>query len=117
MAERELDLARTVALGDPSTEEGREALVEIFHAYFDNVTATVTQMRQTTSSDDVKAHAHRAKGASGVVGASALAAVFADIEARAAAGETVPPDAYDDIERRLASLRQTASARIGVELQ
>lgn len=117
MTERELDLTRTVALGDPATADGRTALVEIFSAYFDNVSATVTAMRLSASPGEVKAHAHRAKGASGVVGASGLTASFDDIEACAAAGEVVTADTYDDIERQLASLRQTLSARLGVDLQ
>ncbi len=117
MSERELDLSRTVALGDPATDEGRTALIEIFRAYFENVSATVTVMRQSVSSDDVKAQAHRAKGASGVVGASGLMASFDDIEACAAAGEVVTADTYDDIDRQLASLRRTVSARLAVDLQ
>lgn len=117
MSERELDLARTVALGDPATDEGRAALVEIFRAYFDNVSATVAAMRLSASSDAVKAHAHRAKGASGVIGAAGLMASFDDIEARAAAGEDVAANTYDDIERQLSSLRRTLSARLGVDLQ
>ncbi len=117
MTEREFDLARTLALGDPDTEEGRTALVEIFRAYFDNVSATIAAMRSSTSSDDVKAHAHRAKGASGVVGASGLIASFDDLESRAAAGEDVAADTYDELERQLASLRRTVSARLAVDLQ
>lgn len=112
MIERELDLARTVALGDTTTAEGRTAFLEIFLAYFDNVTATVAAMRQSTSTDDVQAHAHRAKGASGVVGASGLMVSFDDIEACAAAGEAVTAGTYDDIERQLESLRLTVSARL-----
>ncbi len=117
MTDQELDLARTVALGDPATEDGRTALVEIFRAYFDNVSSTVAAMRQSASSEEVKAHAHRAKGASGVVGASRLMASFDDLEACAAAGESVTADTYDDLERQLASLRRTLSARLAVDLQ
>ncbi|MEQ1729168.1 MAG: hypothetical protein ABL982_12390 [Vicinamibacterales bacterium] len=116
MTERELDLTRIVALGDPATEEGRAALVEIFLVYFDNVSATVAAMRLSASSEEVKAHAHRAKGASGVVGASGLMASFDDIEACAAAGERVTADTYDHVERQLASLRRTVSARLAVAL-
>jgi len=115
--ERELDLARTVALGDTTTDKGRTAFLEIFRAYFDTVTATVAAMRQSASTDDVKAHAHRAKGASGVVGASRLMASFDDIEACAAAGEHVTANTYDDIDRQLSALRRTLSVRLGVDLR
>lgn len=117
MTERELDLARTVALGDPGTDEGRTALVEIFRAYVDDVSATIAAMRQSASPDDVKAHAHRAKGASGVVGATGLMAGFDDIEVCAAAGEHVTANTYDDIDRQLSALRRTLSVRLGVDLQ
>ncbi len=117
MTERDVDLARTVALGDPDTKEGRAALVEIFRAYFDNVSATIAAMRLSATSDAVKKHAHRAKGASGVVGASGLMASFDDLESRAAAGEDVAADTYDGLERQLASLRRTMSARLAVDLQ
>ena len=117
MIERELDLVRAVALGDTTTDEGRTTFLEIFRAYFDNVTATVSAMRQSASTDDVKAHAHRAKGASGVVGASGLMASFDDIEACAAAGEGVTAGTYDGIERQLESLRLTVSAQLAVDLR
>lgn len=113
-----LDLARTVALGDPATAAGRSALIEIFRVYFDNVTAACTEMRQTaTSSDEVRKQAHRAKGASGVVGAVALSRLFADLEAMAAAGETCQPSMFDDVDRQLTALRQAVSAQIGEERQ
>lgn len=117
MIERELDLSRTVALGDTTTDEGRTALLEIFCAYFDNVTTTVAAMRQSASTDEVKAHAHRAKGASGVVGASGLMVLFDDIEACAAAGEGVTAGTCDGIERQLSALRRTLSVRLGVDLR
>ncbi len=117
MTEQELDLAQTAALGDAATDEGRSALVEIFRAYFDNVSASVAVMRQSASSDEVKAHAHRAKGASGIVGASGLMASFDDIEVCVAAGEQVTADTCDDIDRQLASLRRFLSARLAVDLQ
>lgn len=117
MTDQEFDLARTMALGDPATDAGRTALVEIFRAYFDNVSATIATMRLAASPEDVRAHAHRAKGASGVVGAIALRASFDDLEARAAAGESVTADTYDDLERQLASLRRIVSGRLAVDLQ
>ena len=116
MTEQEFDLARTLALGDPDTDEGRAALVEIFRVYFDDLSATVTAMRSSLSSDELRAHAHRAKGASGVVGAAALMASFDDLESRAAAGEDLAAHTYDDLECQLASLRRTVSGRLAVDL-
>ncbi|MGE3959083.1 MAG: Hpt domain-containing protein [Vicinamibacterales bacterium] len=117
MGEPLIDLTRTAALGDPGTPQGRAALVEIFRVYFDNVGAACDEMRRATSADVVRAQAHRAKGASGIVGAVALTTIFADLEARAAAGETVPDEAFDEIERQLAGLRQAVSARTGEDFQ
>lgn len=117
MIERELDLTRTAALGDPATEEGRTALVEIFRVYFDQASATVAAMRLSGSSDEVRARAHRAKGAGGVIGAPGLMASFDDLEACAAAGEDVTADTYDDLDRQIAALRRTVSARLAVDFQ
>jgi HPt (histidine-containing phosphotransfer) domain-containing protein len=118
MTDSVLDLARTAALGDPATDAGRAALIEIFRVYFDDVTTACSEMRQAaTSSDDVRKQAHRAKGASGVVGAVALGRLFADLEAMAAAGETCPPAMFDDVDRQLTALRLAVSAQIGEELQ
>lgn len=118
MTEPVLDLMRTAALGDPSTAAGRTALIEIFRVYFDNVDAACAEMRQAAASPDVvRKHAHRAKGASGVVGAVGLTTTFADLEAMAAAGETIPPAMFDDIDRQLTALRQAVSAQIGEDLQ
>lgn len=118
MTEPVLDLTRTAALGDPSTTPGRTALIEIFRVYFDNVSAACTEMRQAAASPDVvRKHAHRAKGASGVVGAIALTRMFADLESMAAAGETIPPAMFDDVDRQLTALRQAVSAQIGEDLQ
>ena len=112
-----INLSLKSALGDPSTHEGRLALAEIFRLYFDNVSTACLEMRRAESAEDVRRHAHRAKGASGVVGAVSLAGDFADLEARAAAGETISGDTYDDIERRLSSLRLEVAAQIGLELK
>lgn len=117
MTEPVLDLMRTAALGDPSTATGRTALIEIFRVYFDNVTAACAEMRQASAPEVVRTHAHRAKGASGVVGAVSLTTTFADIEAMAAAGETIPPAMFDDIDRQLTALRQAVSAQIGEDFQ
>lgn len=117
MGEPTIDLTRTAALGDPETAQGRAALVEIFRVYFDNVGVACSEMRRATSPDVVRVQAHRAKGASGIVGAVALTTIFADLEARAAAGETVPDEAFDEIERQLAGLRQAVSARTGEDFQ
>lgn len=111
-----INLSLTPALGDPSTDEGRMALVEIFRLYFENVATACAEMRRAQSPEDVRRHAHRAKGASGVVGAAGLVREFADLEARAAAGEAIPRETYDDIERRLTSLRQDVAEQIGQEL-
>lgn len=116
MSDSVIDLARTAALGDPATETGRAALVEIFRVYFDNVAVACADMRSATSPEAVRAHAHRARGASGIVGAKALTMVFADLEARAAAGETVPNEVYDDIDRQLVGLRRVVAARLGEDL-
>jgi hypothetical protein len=112
-----LDLTRTAALGDASTPEGRAALAEILQLYFDNVTSACDAMRNAGTSDAVRAHAHRAKGASGVVGALSTARVFADIEARAAAGETIPDAEYDELQRQLESLRREAASQLGADLR
>ncbi|MGC4085127.1 MAG: Hpt domain-containing protein [Vicinamibacterales bacterium] len=117
MSEPVIDSARTAAFGDPETEPGRSALIEIFRVYFDNVSAACAQMRRAASSEEVRAHAHRAKGASGVVGAVALTAAFADIESRAAAGEDVPADVFDDVDRDVEALRRLLATRIGEEFQ
>jgi HPt (histidine-containing phosphotransfer) domain-containing protein len=110
-----LDLTKTAAIGNPATAEGRAALVEIFRLYFDNVNQACAAMRGPLTSDDLRVQAHRAKGASGVVGARVLAGAFADLEARAAAGETPGSDVYDELEQQLADLRRTVSAALGVE--
>lgn len=118
MSEPVIDLTRTAALGDPSTEAGRTALIEIFRVYFDNVSAACAEMRRAAASPEVvRVHAHRAKGASGVVGAVALTTRFADVEAMAAAGETVPAGVFDEVDHELAALRQAVSAQIGKDLQ
>jgi HPt (histidine-containing phosphotransfer) domain-containing protein len=108
-----LELSRTAALGNPSTDAGRRALSEVFHLYFDTVEAACADMRRASSPADVRRQAHRAKGASGVVGAVRLGQLFADIEARAAAGESIGADTYGDLERHLAALRRTVSALTG----
>src|SRR6187549_1481524 len=59
-----IDFTKTAALGDPSTEAGRGALAEIFRLYFENAAAACTDMRTAGSPDEVRRHAHRAKGAS-----------------------------------------------------
>lgn len=112
-----VDLTRTAALADPATEAGQAALVEIFRAYFDNVCAASDAMRRATAPEDVRAQAHRAKGASGIVGAVGLAALFADLEVRAAAGESVTRDVFDQIDAQLAALRRTITAWLGRDLQ
>jgi HPt (histidine-containing phosphotransfer) domain-containing protein len=112
-----IDLTRTAALGDPSTEAGRGALAEIFRLYFENAAAACADMRHAGSPDDVRRHAHRAKGASGIVGAAGMSRLFADVEARAAAGETIGTDTFDDLERRLAALRLAAAMQLGVDLK
>ena len=112
-----IDLSLKPALGDLSTDEGRLALAEIFHVYFENVATACAEMRRAQSSEDVRRHAHRARGASGVVGAAGLVRAFADLEARAAAGEAISGDTYDEIDRRLTSLRQEVTAQIGQELK
>lgn len=112
-----IDLTRIAALGDPATEQGRSALIEIFRIYFDNVSVACAGMRRAGSADDVQRQAHRARGASGVVGAVELAAAFADIEARAAAGEAMPPEVFDELERQVIELRQAVAARIGRDFQ
>lgn len=118
MSDPVIDLTRTSAIGDPSTDAGRTALSEIFRVYFDNVSVACAEMRRAVASPDVvRTHAHRAKGASGVVGAVALTTMFADLEAMAAAGETVPAGIFDAIDHQLAALRQAVSAQIGEDLQ
>ena len=112
-----IDLSLKPALGDLSTDEGRLALVEIFRVYFENVATACAEMRRAQSSEDVRRHAHRARGASGVVGAAGLVREFADLEARAAAGEAISGETYDEIDRRLTSLRQEVTAQIGQELK
>jgi len=111
-----IDFTRTAALGDPSTEQGREALAEILRIYFQNASAACSDMRRAGSPDDVRRHAHRAKGASGVIGAVTMSRLFADVEARAAAGEIIDTGTYDDLEGRLASLRIAAATELGVDL-
>ena len=115
MTDDHLDVTRTAAIGDPATPEGRAALVEIFRLYFDNVRETCAEMRHDLTPDALRAHAHRAKGASGVVGAGVLSRAFADLESRAAAGETPGGDVFDEIDQQLAELRRTVSALLGVE--
>jgi len=112
----EFDLARTALLGNPGTPEGRQALTEIFRVYFENVGETCAHMRQKPDSEQVRRQAHRAKGASGIVGAVGLSNTFADLEARAAAGETMTAADYDQIDQQLAGLRTYLSATLGVEL-
>ena len=111
-----IDFTRTAALGDPSTEQGRAALAEILRLYFENAATACADMRHAGSPDEVRRHAHRAKGASGVVGAVMMSRLFADLEARAAAGETIGADTYDDLEGRLAALRVAAAMQLGVDL-
>ena len=41
-----IDLSLKPALGDPSTDQGRRALAEIFRLYFDNVAAACAEMRR-----------------------------------------------------------------------
>ena len=112
-----IDFTRTAALGDPSTEQGRRALAEIFGIYLENAAAACADMRRAGTPDEVRRHAHRAKGASGVVGAVRMSGLFADVEARAAAGETIGADTYDDLESRLAALRRAAAMQLGMDLK
>ena len=107
--------APAAALGNPETPDGRRALIELFQLYFENIAGSCAAMRGDNAPDEVRRHAHRAKGASGVVGAAVLSHAFADIEARAVAGETLPASVYDDIDRQLADLRGVVSAKLGVE--
>ena len=111
-----IDFTRTAALGDPATKQGREALSEILRIYFQNASSACAEMRRAGSPEEVRRHAHRAKGASGVVGAVTMSRLFADVEARAAAGEIIGTVTYDDLESRLASLRQAAATELGVDL-
>lgn len=116
MTSSEIDLARTAAIGDPRTPEGRQALIEIFSLYFENIGAACAEMRHHPEPDQVRMQAHRAKGASGIVGATGLTQTFADLEARASAGETMNAAEYDQIDQQLAGLRTYLSATLGVEL-
>jgi len=112
-----IDFTKTAALGDPSTEAGRGALADIFRLYFENAAAACTDMRTAGSPDEVRRHAHRAKGASGIVGVVRMWRLFADVEARAAAGEAIGADTFDDLESHLAALRLAAAMKLGVDLQ
>jgi HPt (histidine-containing phosphotransfer) domain-containing protein len=111
-----IDFSRTAALGDPSTEQGRGALAEILRIYFENASTACDDMRRATSPEEVRRHAHRAKGASGIVGAVMMSRLFADLEARAAAGEIIGSGTYDDLESRLTALRRAAAMQLGVDL-
>ena len=73
--------------------------------------------RTAGSPDEVRRHAHRAKGASGIVGVMRMWRLFADVEARAAAGEAIGADTFDDLESHLAALRLAAAMKLGVDLQ
>lgn len=118
MGDLVIDLTRTSALGDPSTSAGRSALIELFRAYFENVTTACAEMRRAVASPEVvRAHAHRAKGASGVVGAVALTTRFGDLEAMAAAGETVPAGIFDMIDEQLMALRRAVTTFTGEDPQ
>jgi hypothetical protein len=112
-----LDLTRTAALGDPSTDAGRQSLSEVFRLYFDTAATACAEMRHASSTEEVRRQAHRAKGASGVVGAIGLGRMFADVEARAAAGETIGTDVYAEIERQLEAVRHRVSALIGLDVR
>ena len=111
-----IDFTKTAALGDPSTEPGRAALAGILRVYFENASAACADMRRAGSPGEVHRHAHRAKGASGVVGAVGMSRLFADLEARAAAGEIFGAGTYDELESRLAALRLSAAMQLGVDL-
>lgn len=115
MTSSAIDLTRTAAIGDPNTPEGRRALIEIFRLYFENVGNACAEMRHHPEPDQVRLQAHRAKGASGIVGATGLWQTFADVEARASAGETLTAAEYDDIDQQLSGLRSFLSATLGVE--
>lgn len=117
MREAAIDLSRIATIGDPATEQGRSALIEIFRIYFDNVSIACAEMRRAGSADEVRRQAHRARGASGVVGAVGLTSTFADIEARAAAGEAMLSDVFDELERQVAEVRQAVTTRIGRDFQ
>ena len=112
-----IDFTRTAALGDPATEQGRGALAGIFRLYFENAAAACADMRRAGSPDEVRRHAHRAKGASGVVGAATMSRLFADVEARAAAGEAIGAETYEHLESRLAALRLAVTMQLGLDLK
>lgn len=57
--------------------------------------------------------AHRLRGNSGLLGARALAAVCAEIEARGREGYAIEADALDRLDREYATLRAVLQAEFG----
>ena len=45
-----------------------------------------------------------------------MSRLFADLEARAAAGEIIGSGTFDDLESRLTALRRAAAMQLGVDL-
>jgi HPt (histidine-containing phosphotransfer) domain-containing protein len=105
------DPEHVAALGADGSPESRARLREFMAVFFTTLDETAAAMRTATDTDTLRRHAHRAKGASGLAGARALAAFFADLEVRAAAGEFFTPQVYDHLHSLMADLRNAVQAQ------
>lgn len=79
----ELDLGRVRSLVDPETAGSRVRLAELYDAYLSHARVSLVDLRDALAAGDasrVRAVAHAQKGASGMVGATRIAAAFAGIE-------------------------------------
>ena len=111
----ELDPGRVRLLGDPGTPDGRGALGELFDAFLPLARRAVADIRAAVDEGDVAraaALAHAQKGASGMIGAPAIAAAFASLE-RPMAGTTGIRRTLDDLETALDRLAVEADALLG----
>jgi HPt (histidine-containing phosphotransfer) domain-containing protein len=111
----ELDLDRVRMIADPETADGRALLGELLDEYATHARAALAAIRNAAAAGDaprVRALAHEQKGASGMIGAAAIAAAFAGIE-QSPADASAAAAALDTVAAALDRLAAEAAALAG----